>query len=444
MNKELLKKEWASLKIDQQPNWPSSFEYDSIIQTLSYYPKIVNEDEIILLKEELKLINQKQSFVIQGGDCAETFSNFNSSSIKNKLEILLQMSAIIQYTSKIPVNIIGRIAGQYIKPRSSQYESRDGLKLPSYRGDGVNSIEFTKDARTPNPQRLLTAYHQSSSAMNLIRSLIMQGYTNINNMKSWEKIFLNNELLEKKYNNIFTQIKETLQFVKASDILQSSGKNIYISHESILLDYDNAFIIENQDKQHFCGSGHMLWVGDRTRNLNSAHVKFASLVENPIGIKIGPNFNIDDINLLCEKINPKNEIGKLTLIVRLGQKNIESMLPKLIEKVKQHGQNVIWFCDPMHGNTIRAKNGYKTRKFETIINEIKLFFQIHNQCKTIPGGIHLELTGDNVTECLGGIKNIQTKDLDLRYETTCDPRLNNEQSLEVAFLIADLLKKESV
>ena len=444
MNKELLKKEWASLKIDQQPNWPSSFEYDSIIQTLSYYPKIVNEDEIILLKEELKLINQKQSFVIQGGDCAETFSNFNSSSIKNKLEILLQMSAIIQYTSKIPVNIIGRIAGQYIKPRSSQYESRDGLKLPSYRGDGVNSIEFTKDARTPNPQRLLTAYHQSSSAMNLIRSLIMQGYTNINNMKSWEKIFLNNELLEKKYNNIFTQIKETLQFVEASDILQSSGKNIYISHESILLDYDNAFIIENQDKQHFCGSGHMLWVGDRTRNLNSAHVKFASLVENPIGIKIGPNFNIDDINLLCEKINPKNEIGKLTLIVRLGQKNIESMLPKLIEKVKQHGQNVIWFCDPMHGNTIRAKNGYKTRKFETIINEIKLFFQIHNQCKTIPGGIHLELTGDNVTECLGGIKNIQTKDLDLRYETTCDPRLNNEQSLEVAFLIADLLKKESV
>ena len=444
MNKELLKKEWASLKIDQQPNWPNSFEYDSIIQTLSYYPKIVNEDEIILLKEELKLINQKQSFVIQGGDCAETFSNFNSSSIKNKLEILLQMSAIIQYTSKIPVNIIGRIAGQYIKPRSSQYESRDGLKLPSYRGDGVNSIEFTKDARTPNPQRLLTAYHQSSSAMNLIRSLIMQGYTNINNMKSWEKIFLNNELLEKKYNNIFTQIKETLQFVKASDILQSSGKNIYISHESILLDYDNAFIIENQDKQHFCGSGHMLWVGDRTRNLNSAHVKFASLVENPIGIKIGPNFNIDDINLLCEKINPKNEIGKLTLIVRLGQKNIESMLPKLIEKVKQHGQNVIWFCDPMHGNTIRAKNGYKTRKFETIINEIKLFFQIHNQCKTIPGGIHLELTGDNVTECLGGIKNIQTKDLDLRYETTCDPRLNNEQSLEVAFLIADLLKKESV
>ena len=443
MNKELLKKEWSSLKIDQQPNWPNEFEYDSIIQTLSYYPKIVNEDEIVLLKDELKLINNRKSFVIQGGDCAETFKNFNSSSIKNKLEILLQMSAIIQYTSKMPVNIIGRIAGQYVKPRSMQYEIRDGMKLPSYRGDGINSIEFTQEARTPNPQRLLTAYHQSSSAMNLIRSLIMQGYTNINNIKSWEKIFLNNDLLEKKYNKIFKQIRDTLQFVKASDILQSPGKNIYISHESILLDYDNAFIIENENKQHFCCSGHMLWIGDRTRKLDSAHIKFASLVENPIGIKIGPNFNIEDLNLLCEKINPKNEIGKLTLIVRLGEKNIESMLPELIKKIKYHGHNVTWFCDPMHGNTIRAKNGYKTRKFETIMNEIKLFFEINNSYKTIPGGIHLELTGDHVTECLGGIKNIQTKDLDLRYETTCDPRLNNEQSLEVAFLIADLLKKEN-
>ena len=443
MNKELLKKEWSSLKIDQQPTWPNEFEYDSIIQTLSYYPKIVNEDEIVLLKDELKLINNRKSFVIQGGDCAETFKNFNSSSIKNKLEILLQMSAIIQYTSKMPVNIIGRIAGQYVKPRSLQYEIRDGMKLPSYRGDGINSIEFTQEARTPNPQRLLTAYHQSSSAMNLIRSLIMQGYTNINNIKSWEKIFLNNDLLEKKYNKIFKQIRDTLQFVKASDILQSPGKNIYISHESILLDYDNAFIIENENKQHFCCSGHMLWIGDRTRKLDSAHIKFASLVENPIGIKIGPNFNIEDLNLLCEKINPKNEIGKLTLIVRLGEKNIESMLPELIKKIKYHGHNVTWFCDPMHGNTIRAKNGYKTRKFETIMNEIKLFFEINNSYKTIPGGIHLELTGDHVTECLGGIKNIQTKDLDLRYETTCDPRLNNEQSLEVAFLIADLLKKEN-
>ena len=442
MDKNSFKKEWSSLLIKQQPNWPNQQEYNEIIKTLGEYPKIVNEAEISLLKQELKLINKKQSFVIQGGDCAETFKNFNSQSIKNKLEILLQMSAIIQYTSKLPVNTIGRIAGQYVKPRSQKNESRNGITLPSYRGDGVNSIEFTENAREPNPQRLLKAYHQSTSAMNLIRSLIMQGYTGINYMKSWEKIFLNNSLLEKKYNKIFNEIKNTLQFAQASDLLQSTLKNFYISHESILLDYDNAFIFENSQKKHFCCSGHMLWVGDRTRNLDSAHIKFASLIANPIGIKIGPQFNINDLNLLCEKINPNNEEGKLTLIVRLGAKNIEDILPQLIKEVKINGHNVIWFCDPMHGNTIRAKNGYKTRKFETIIKEIKLFFKIHNEHNTIPGGIHLELTGDNVTECLGGIKNIKMEDLDLRYETTCDPRLNNEQSLEIAFLIADLLKKE--
>jgi len=443
MNKLNFKKLWDSLLIEQQPQWPDDVEYNDILKTLSSYPKIVNEDEIILLKEELKLINKRKSFVIQGGDCAETFSNFNSISIKNKLEILLQMSAIIQYTSKIPVSIIGRIAGQYFKPRSKHSETRNGTTLPAYRGDGINAIEFNKEAREPNPQRLLTAYHQSTSAMNLIRSLIMQGYTDINQIKSWEKIFLQNRLMEKKYNNIFNQIRDTLQFAEASHILQPTFKNCYISHEAMLLDYENAFIYQNDIKQNYCCSSHMLWVGDRTRDLNSAHIQFASLINNPIGVKIGPQINVDDINVLCEKINPHNEEGKLTLIVRLGNKNIESILPKLIKKIKYYGHNIIWFCDPMHGNTIRAKNGYKTRKFETIINEIKLFFSIHRQNNTIPGGLHLELTGDNVTECLGGIKNIKTKDLDLRYETTCDPRLNNEQSLEVAFLIADLLKKES-
>jgi len=443
MNKTIFKKKWDSLSIEQQPQWSNFKEYNSIIQNLSAYPKIVNEDEILLLKDELKLINKKKSFVIQGGDCAETFTNFNSTSIKNKLEILLQMSAIIQYTSKMPVNLIGRIAGQYFKPRSHTTETRNGITLPAYRGDGINSIEFSKESREPSPQRLLTAYHQSSSAMNLIRLLIMQGYTDINQIKSWAKIFLQNPLMEKKYNNIFNQIRETLKFAEASHILQPTLKNFYISHEAILLDYENAFIYENNQNKNYCCSSHMLWVGDRTRKLDSAHVQFASLIENPIGIKIGPDIKIDDLNLLCEKINPSNEEGKLTLIVRLGEKNIENMLPQFIQKIQYYGHNVIWFCDPMHGNTIRSKNGYKTRKFETIINEIKLFFEIHKTFNTTPGGLHLELTGDNVTECLGGINNIKAKDLDLRYETTCDPRLNNEQSLEVAFLIADLLKKEN-
>ena len=277
--------------------------------------------------------------------------------------------------------------------------------------------------------------------MNLIRSLIMQGYTDINQIKSWEKIFLQNKKLEEKYNLIVNNIRETLQFATAAHIIHPAFKNFYISHESILLDYENAFIFKGAQNKHYCCSSHMLWVGDRTRNLDSAHVKFASLIDNPIGVKVGPDIKIDDISRLCEQINNNNEEGKLTLIIRLGEKNIENMLPKLISKIKYYGNNVVWFCDPMHGNTIRAKNGYKTRNFNTIINELKLFFQIHKQSNTVPGGVHLELTGDNVTECLGGINNIKDEDLDLRYETTCDPRLNNEQSLEVAFLIADLLKK---
>jgi len=443
MNKIDFKKQWDTLQIEQQPDWPNQQEYQKVISQLSQYPKIVNEQEIKLLKKELQQVNQKKSFVIQGGDCAETFKNFNSNSIKNKLKILLQMSAIIQYTSKIPVNIIGRIAGQYIKPRSQQSETRNGDTLPSYRGDGVNSIEFDNALRKADPNRLITAYHQSSSAMNLIRSLIMQGYTDINQIKSWEKIFLQNEKLEEKYNLIVNNIRETLQFATASHIIHPALKNFYISHESILLDYENAFIFQGTENKHYCCSSHMLWVGDRTRSLDSAHIKFASLINNPVGLKIGPDIQIDDINLLCEKINPNNEEGKLTLIVRLGENNIEKILPQLISKIKQYGHNVIWFCDPMHGNTIRAKNGYKTRNFNTIMNELKLFFQIHKENKTTPGGVHLELTGENVTECLGGINNIKDEDLDLRYETTCDPRLNNEQSLEVAFLIADLLKKGS-
>ena len=441
MNKIEFKKQWESFQLEQQPEWPDKHKYKKAIDQLSQYPKIVNEQEIKLLKKELKLINQRKSFVIQGGDCAETFKNFNSDNIKNKLKILLQMSAIIQYTSKLPVSMVGRIAGQYIKPRSQKNETRNGDTLPSYRGDGVNSIEFNNTLRKADPNRLITAYHQSSSAMNLIRSLIMQGYTDINQIKSWETIFLQNKKLEEKYNLIFNNIRETLQFAKASQIIQPAYKNFYISHESILLDYDNAFIFKGNKNKHYCCSGHMLWVGDRTRALNSAHIKFASLINNPIGIKIGPKIKIDDVNALCEKINPDNEEGKLTLIIRLGANNIEKTLPKLISKIKYYGHNVIWFCDPMHGNTIRAKNGYKTRNFNTIMDELKSFFQIHKQSNTIPGGVHLELTGDNVTECLGGINNIKDEDLDLRYETTCDPRLNNEQSLEVAFLIADLLKK---
>ena len=445
MNKINFIKEWEKLKTNQQPNWPDSSTYNEVIDRLKTYPKLVTTDEIDNLRIELSQAAKGKNFIIQGGDCAETFSNFNTKTIKNKLKILLQMSAIIQFTTNISTGLIGRIAGQYIKPRSKKTETRSGITLPSYRGDGVNSIEFNLKSRTPDPNRLITAYHQSASSMNLIRSLIMQGYTDINQIKLWDRIFLDNIQLKIKYNKVVQTIRKMLEFAETTGMIgdeTKSVKNFFTSHEAILLDYDNAFIYQNQNNKNYCCSAHMLWIGDRTRNINDAHIQFASLIENPIGIKVGPSIKIDEIIKLCEKINPYNYNDKLIFIIRLGYHNIEKHLPSLIEKVQSHGLNVLWFCDPMHGNTIRAKNGYKTRNFNTIIKELKLFFEIHNHFNTTPAGVHLEMTGDNVTECLGGLKNIQDKDLDLRYETTCDPRLNNEQSLEIAFLIAALLKQK--
>jgi len=445
MNKTSIINYCKTFQLKQQPKWPNRKEYFKIIKELSSYPKIVNNHEIEALKKELIKAGRGTNFIIQGGDCAETFANFNANAIKNKLKILLQMSAIIQYSTNHQVSIIGRLAGQYIKPRTNQFEEREGIILPSYRGDGVNAIDFNKTKRQPNPKRLITAYHQSSSTMNLIRSLIMAGYTDINKINLWSKEIVKNNRLALKYGQIVKQIKTLLNFAQTSGIIKSSNqymssKNIYTSHEAILLDYENAFIFKKEKNKYYCCSAHMLWIGDRTRHINSAHIKFASLITNPIGVKIGPDIQIDDLHFLCQTINPKNKEGKLIFIVRLGIKKVEKILPKLIQTVKSNGYNVLWFCDPMHGNTINTKNGYKTRNFNTISKELKLFFQIHHIEKTIPGGIHCELTGENVTECLGGVNNIQDRDLDLRYNTACDPRLNNEQSLEVAFLISKLLK----
>tara|TARA_B100000029_G_scaffold367010_2_gene360431 strand:+ start:1851 stop:3194 length:1344 start_codon:yes stop_codon:yes gene_type:complete len=443
MNKINFIKKWEKLKTNQQPIWPDSNHYKEVINKLKTYPKLVTTDEIDSLRSELKQAANGENFIIQGGDCAETFSNFNADTIKNKVKILLQMSAIIQVTTNISTGLIGRIAGQYIKPRSNQQETRKGVTLPSYRGDGVNAIEFNLHSRTPNPSRLITAYHQSASTMNLIRSLIMQGYTDINQIKLWDRIFLDNIQLKTKYNKIVQTIRNMLDFAETTGMIgeePKSIKNFFTSHEAIVLDYDNAFIYQDQNNKNYCCSSHMLWIGDRTRNIKDAHIQFASLIENPIGIKIGPTVNIDEIVQICKKINPYNYDDKLIFIIRLGYDSIAKFLPALIKKIQSEDLNVLWFCDPMHGNTITAKNGYKTRNFDTIINELKLFFDIHHRFNSIPAGVHLEMTGDNVTECLGGLKNIQDKDLDLRYETTCDPRLNNEQSLEIAFLIAALLK----
>jgi 3-deoxy-7-phosphoheptulonate synthase len=387
-------------------------------------------------------------FIIQGGDCAETFRDFSDEMIKNKLKIILQMSAIIKYTTSLETINIGRIAGQYIKPRTNDIETRDGVSLPAYRGDGVNSILFDHEKRIPNPKRLVKAYHQSAATMNLIKSLIISGFTDIQQIELWSRDLLDQSPLGEKYKDIVKKITEILQFARGSGIIANpvdhlnKPMNFYTSHEVLLLDYERAFLINDNKNKVYCCSTHMLWVGDRTRFADSEHIEFVSSIDNPIGIKIGPTVNIDDLCRIYDKINPDHKEGRIVFITRLGEKNIETILPQLIDKVKKYGQKVIWLCDPMHGNTIKAKNGYKTRSFDTIIHELNMFFEIHNTEQTIPGGVHFELTGENVTECLGGINNIQDEDLDHKYETTCDPRLNNEQSLEIAFLISELLKNK--
>ncbi len=424
----------------QQPQWPDIQNYKKIINNLLKYPNLVFPEEIIELRQELKQVYNGKKFVVQGGDCAETFTNFSEEMIKNKLKILLSMSAIIQFTTHKKVINIGRIAGQYFKPRTNLYETRNGVTLPAYRGDGVNSIKFDKTNRSPNPNNLIKAYHQSSSTMNLIRSLIMSGFTDIENIQMWSRDLIKHKRLSNKYNSIVQNIQDALSFIHTSSDIDKYRVNhqVYTSHEALILDYENAFIQQYQDKQYCC-SGHMLWVGDKTRKYNTAHIDFLSKVSNPIGVKIGPSFDLDELQPLYEKLNPLNEEDRLVFIVRLGANNIEKKLPRIIQKVQYYGQKVIWFCDPMHGNTIKSKNGYKTRNFNTIIKELKSFFNIHQNENTNPGGAHFELTGEHVTECLGGIDNIEDKDLDLKYETTCDPRLNNEQSLEIAFLISELI-----
>ena len=437
---------WKTKKLYQQPKWDNEQQLQKILKKITNYPNLVSINEIYNLRNYLEEASKGNGFIIQGGDCAETFIDFNEKMIENKLKVLLQMSAIIHYTTKINVLKIGRIAGQFAKPRSQEYETRENITLPSYRGDGINQIQFSQNSRHPNPNNLLQAYHQSAATMNLIRNLMMQGFTNFSNIQSWGISFLNNSEYVKKYNIIVNKIKDIITFTNTNKTIPTSTINpnivntLFTSHEALILDYESAFIINEKKKYYDC-SAHMVWVGDRTRDLDGAHIEFVSHLENPIGIKIGPSFDYKDIIPLCKKLNPKNLHGKLIFIIRLGVNYINQMLPEIINIIKKNKLNVLWFCDPMHGNTITANNGYKTRNFDTIKSEICSFFNIHKAYDTVPAGIHFELTGDNVTECLGGINNVQDVDLEQYYQTACDPRLNNEQSLEMGFLIAELLQK---
>lgn len=435
---------WKDFEALQQPIWPNKSIYNNVIKKLYNYPPIILADRVDKLKIRLKQVADNKAFLIQGGDCAESFKEFSENNIKNKLKILFQMSTIISYGASIDTVKIGRIAGQYAKPRSCDFETRNDITLPTYRGDSVNDISFELNSRTPNPKRLLEAYNKSTSTVNLIQPIIKNEFKELKQF--WNIEMLNHSKIYSRFEQIIQNINKSLKFFNAISnkgnlFNEEKFNEFFISHECLLLDYETALTRLNKS-QYYNASAHMLWLGDRTRSLNSAHVEYLSKINNPIGIKCGPALDIDELKLILSKINPSNEKGKIILICRFGSNKIKSFLPKLIKMVVKNKFNVIWSCDPMHGNTYESKNHYKTRNFNTITKELELFFDIHNNNETNANGVHFELTPNDVTECVGGIRNIKESDLHINYETSCDPRLNHEQSIELAFLITDLIKEK--
>jgi 3-deoxy-7-phosphoheptulonate synthase len=437
---------WREKVALQQPVYIDKDSLREVEEELSNNPPLVFANEVRRLKNLLADVTKGEAFLLQGGDCAESFAEFNADNIKNFFKVFLQMSVVLTYASGKPVVKVGRIAGQFAKPRSSDFESVDGVTLPSYRGDIINSIEFSKEARTPDPKRMLKAYNQAAATQNLLRAFARGGFADLNEIHKWNLDFTSGKSSSKKYEQMSQKIDEALMFMKACGIdsitaPQLAQTTLFTSHEALLLNYEEALTRDDSisGKYYDC-SAHMLWIGDRTRGVDGAHVEFLRGIENPVGIKAGPTTTVDDLLKLIDIINPKNEAGKLNIIVRMGADKVKDSFPKLLKAVKKEGKNILWSCDPMHGNTFKATNEYKTRDFNNILKEVKNFFDIHKAEGTIAGGIHLEMTGKDVTECVGGGQNIIEKDLESRYHTHCDPRLNAHQALELAFLIADKLR----
>lgn len=407
---------------------------------------LVFAGEINRLKDDLAKVAQGKAFLLQGGDCAESFSEFNADKIRDTFKVLMQMAIVMTFSASCPVVKVGRIAGQYAKPRSSDLETVDGVELPSYRGDIVNDIGFTEAERKADPERLVTAYHQAASTLNLLRAFARGGFADLHQVHAWNQSFVTNSPLSNKYQDLADQIDQTMRFMEACGINsqntpQLHETSLYTSHEALLLGYEEALTRQDSLSGNWYDcSAHMLWIGDRTRQPDHAHVEFLRGVKNPVGIKVGPSTKIDDLNRLLDILNPENEAGRITLIARMGAEKITECLPGLVQAVKASGQQVIWSSDPMHGNTIKASNGYKTRSVTSILQEMKGFFEVHRAEGTHAGGVHFEMTGQNVTECIGGAYMISEQDLADRYHTHCDPRLNGEQALELAYLIADTLK----
>ena len=441
------KSSWRLKPIVQHPTYPDPEVLNKVEDILNKYPPLVFAEEARNLKKKLADATEGKAFLLQGGDCAESFAEFNADNIRDFFKVMLQMSVILTFAGGCPVVKVGRIAGQFAKPRSSDTETIGDVTLPSYRGDIINSIEFTEEARVPDPYRMLRAYNQSAATQNLLRAFARGGYADLHKVHQWNMGFVREGAVGERYRDLADRITQALHFMEACGITSENSPQIretvlYSSHEALLLNYEEALTRRDSltGKWYDC-SAHMLWIGDRTRQVDGAHVEFLRGIDNPIGVKAGPSLSPDELLRLIDILNPNNEPGRLNVIVRMGAKKVQEGLPPLLRAVQREGRKVLWSCDPMHGNTIKTSNNYKTRVFDNVLEEVKNFFAIHKAEGTYAGGIHLEMTGKEVTECIGGAEQLTEENLQDRYHTHCDPRLNANQALELAFLIADTLKE---
>jgi 3-deoxy-7-phosphoheptulonate synthase len=437
---------WRDFPIVQQPEYPDQAQLKQVEKQLNSAPPLVFAEETRSLYKSLADVCEGKAFLLQGGDCAESFSDFSAANIRDTFKTLLQMAVVLTYGGKCPVVKIARMAGQYAKPRSSDYETIEGVSLPSYRGDIVNSFEFTESARIPDPNRLMTAYHHSAATLNLLRAFAQGGLADLHQVNRWNMSFVAANPLKEKFQQLADRIQDALQFMEVCGIDSSVAPSLketslYTSHEALLLGYEEALT----RRDHLTGdwydcSSHFVWIGERTRQLDHAHIEFFRGIKNPIGVKVGPGMKPDELIELIDALNPENIPGRLTLITRMGADILPEKLPALVRRVQEEGRKVIWSSDPMHGNTEKATTGYKTRSFNNILREISQFFAVHKSEGSYAGGVHLEMTGQHVTECTGGAYGLSDEDLAQRYRTQCDPRLNADQVLELGFLVADLLK----
>ncbi|MBD2758656.1 3-deoxy-7-phosphoheptulonate synthase class II [Yimella sp. cx-573] len=439
--------EWTPLPAKQQPSWPDPQAVEYVRSELSTLPPLVFAGECDVLRERLAAAAKGEAFVLQGGDCAEMFSAATAANIRDRIKTILQMAAVLTYGASTPVVKLGRIAGQYAKPRSNNTETRGDVTLPAYRGDMVNDFAFTPESREPDPQRLLRAYHTSASTLNLVRAFTTGGFADLRHVHEWNRGFIANSAYA-RYETTAREIDKAMKFMQACgvdfDSTPMSAVEFFASHEALLLDYEQPLTrIDSRTGNPYAVSGHFVWVGERTRELDGAHIDFVSRIHNPIGVKLGPTADPDGVLRMIDVLDPQRTPGRLTFITRMGAGAIREKLPNLVERVTASGAEVVWVTDPMHGNTFESSTGYKTREFDQIIDEVEGFFEVHEALGTIPGGVHVELTGNDVTECLGGSERILDVDLEKRYETACDPRLNHQQSLELSYLVAEMLAKRN-